>query len=173
MTPHQDSGGNFSPPFLLATPSSLSSRTLEGLFELTRRPSNALDWLCALLLELQRNKDIVRCATLRRESPSTPPTTADANLDFYERTFLHQSLFVKSQQNRIELVTRPGRQWNGRRWNGRQRNGRQWNGRGRWDGRFQWRFLSSSFPNINDLLAITPKVRRPCTHQSKSFSSLQ
>ena len=41
---------------LLATPLS-PSRTLEGLFELTRRPSRALDSPRALLPELQRNKD--------------------------------------------------------------------------------------------------------------------
>ena len=53
----------FSLPFLPATPSS-QSRTLEGLFELTRRPSLALDSPRALLPELQRYKDTVRCATL-------------------------------------------------------------------------------------------------------------
>ena len=39
-TPHR--GEHYSLPFLPATPSS-PSRTLEGLFELTRRPSRALD----------------------------------------------------------------------------------------------------------------------------------
>ena len=44
----------------------------------------------------------------RRKGPRTPSTTTDANLDtaFVENTlFLHRSLIVKSQQNRIELVT--------------------------------------------------------------------
>ena len=61
------SGKYFSLPFLPATPSSLSW-TLEGLFELTRRPSRALD-SPALLPELQRNKDTVRCAALGTEVP--------------------------------------------------------------------------------------------------------
>ena len=57
------SGKYFSLPFLPATPSP-PSRTLKGLFELTRRPSQALDSPCALLPELQRYKDTVRCAEL-------------------------------------------------------------------------------------------------------------
>ena len=50
----------YSLSFFLATPSS-PSRTLEGLFELTRRPSRALGLPRALLPELQRDKDTVRC----------------------------------------------------------------------------------------------------------------
>ena len=42
---------------------------LEGLFELTRRPSRALDSPRALLLELQRYKDTVRCGALGAEVP--------------------------------------------------------------------------------------------------------
>ena len=45
-----------------------------------------------------------------RGGPRTPSTTADANLEcaFVENAlFLNRSLNVKSQQNRIELVTRP------------------------------------------------------------------
>ena len=42
---------------------------LEGLFELTRRPSRALDSPRALLPELQRYKDTVRCAALGAEVP--------------------------------------------------------------------------------------------------------
>ena len=46
------------------------SRTLEGLFELTRqRPSRALDSPRALLPELQRYKDTVRCAVLGADFP--------------------------------------------------------------------------------------------------------
>ena len=60
------SGKYFSLPFLPATPSS-PSRTLEGLFELTPRRSRALDSPRALLPELQRYKDTVRCATLGAE----------------------------------------------------------------------------------------------------------
>ena len=59
------SGKHCSPP---ATPSS-PSRTLEGLFELTRRLSRALDSPRALLPELQRYKDTVRCAALGAEVP--------------------------------------------------------------------------------------------------------
>ena len=62
MTPHR---GN---TILPATPSS-PSRTLEGLFELTGRPSRALDSPHALLPELQRYKDTVRCAALGAEVP--------------------------------------------------------------------------------------------------------
>ena len=70
------SGKYFSLPFLPATLSSLS-QTLEVLFELTRRPSRALNSPCALLLELQRSKDTDRCAG----GPRTTSRTTDANLD--------------------------------------------------------------------------------------------
>ena len=66
MTPCR--GGYVSLPFLPATPSS-PSWTLEGLFELTRRPSRALDSPRALLAELQRYKDTVWCAALGAEVP--------------------------------------------------------------------------------------------------------
>merc|ERR1712020_299599 len=62
------SGKHYSLPFLPATPLS-PSRTLEGLFELTLHPSRALDLPRALLPELQRNKDTVRCAALGAEVP--------------------------------------------------------------------------------------------------------
>ena len=67
MTPRCQ-GNRYSLLFRPETPSS-PSRTLEGLFELTRRPSRALDLPCALLPELQRNKDTVRCAALGAEVP--------------------------------------------------------------------------------------------------------
>ena len=51
-----------------ATPSSLS-RTLGDIFELTRRPSRALDWPCTLLPELQRIMDTVMYAALGMEVP--------------------------------------------------------------------------------------------------------
>ena len=41
--------------------------SLEGLFELTRQPSRALDSPHALLLKLQIYKDTVRCAVLGAE----------------------------------------------------------------------------------------------------------
>ena len=53
------SGKHFFSSVLPATPPSLS-QTLEGLFELTQRPSRALDSPRALLPELQRDKDTVR-----------------------------------------------------------------------------------------------------------------
>ena len=61
--------------FILATPSSPSSRILEGLFELIRRPSRALNSPRVLLLELQRYKDTVRCGAL-----GTPSRTAEKTL---------------------------------------------------------------------------------------------
>ena len=61
-------GKHNSLPFLPATPSS-PSWTLEGLFELTWRPSRALDSIRALLPELQRYKDTVRCDVLGAEVP--------------------------------------------------------------------------------------------------------
>ena len=60
-------GKHFSLPFLPATPSS-PSQNLEGLFELTQRPST-LDSPRSLLPELQRNKDTIRWATLGEEVP--------------------------------------------------------------------------------------------------------
>ena len=62
------------------------SRTFEWLFELTRRPSRALNSPRALLPELQRYRRVWRA---RRGGPRTPPsTTTNANLDcaFVENT---------------------------------------------------------------------------------------
>ena len=50
------------------TPSS-PSRTLKGLFELTRHHSQALDSPRALFPELQRYKDTVRCGVQGAEVP--------------------------------------------------------------------------------------------------------
>ena len=55
-------------PIFPAT-ASAPSQTLEGLFELTQLPSQALDSPRALLPELQRYKDTVRCAVLGAEVP--------------------------------------------------------------------------------------------------------
>ena len=63
MTPHR---GNTL--FLPATPSS-PSWTLEGLFELTLRPSRALNLDEYVASELQRYKDTVRCGALGAEVP--------------------------------------------------------------------------------------------------------
>ena len=57
--------------------------------------------------EIQGHSQVCR---VRHEGPRTPSTTTDANLDcaFVLKTnFLRRSLILKSQQNRIELVTRP------------------------------------------------------------------
>ena len=54
-------------------------RWLERLFELTRRPSRALDLPRALLAELRRNKDQVYHA--RRGGPRTELRTTGVNLD--------------------------------------------------------------------------------------------
>ena len=84
------SGKHYSLPFLPATPSS-PSRNLEGLFELTRRPSRALDLPRALLPELQRYKDTVRCAALGVEIPGHRQQQTDANLDcaFVENALIY------------------------------------------------------------------------------------
>ena len=47
----------------------LRLKPLKGFFELTRRPSRALDLPRALLPELQRYKETVRCAALGAEVP--------------------------------------------------------------------------------------------------------
>ena len=64
---------------LSAIPSS-PSWTLEGLFELTRRPSRALDSPRALLPELQRYKETFRGAALGAEVPAYSQGTTEANL---------------------------------------------------------------------------------------------
>ena len=66
MTPHE---GN---TFLFRSSQQLPHLrlgTLKGLFELTRRPSQALDSPRALLPKLQRYKETVRCAVLGAEVP--------------------------------------------------------------------------------------------------------
>ena len=107
MTPHW--GKHFSLPFLPATPLS-PSRTIEVLFELTRRPSRPLNSPRALLPELQRYEDTVRCAALDAKVPghNEEQLTQTLIVCLLKTHFLHQSLIVKSQQNRIEFVTRPG-----------------------------------------------------------------
>ena len=66
MTPCR--GKRFSLLYLPAISSS-PPQTLEGLFELTLLSSRALDSPRALLTELQRNKDTVRCAVPGAEVP--------------------------------------------------------------------------------------------------------
>ena len=55
-------------------------RTLEGLFELTRRPSRALDRV--MLLELQIYIDTGQVCRARRRGPRTLPGTTDTNFVF-------------------------------------------------------------------------------------------
>ena len=62
------SGKNFSLPFLPATPLSLSW-ILEGLFELTQRPSRALDLPRTSIPELQIYKGTLSCVLLGAEVP--------------------------------------------------------------------------------------------------------
>ena len=69
MTPNRGNTILFRSSQQLPRPSSLS-RTLEGLFELTRLPSRAVDLPRVLLPELQRNKDTtVRCAAQGAKVP--------------------------------------------------------------------------------------------------------
>ena len=64
--------------------------------------------LLVLHLKLQRYKDTVRGAALDAEVPGHRHEQLDTNLDCLLKThFLHLSLIEKSQQNLIELVTRP------------------------------------------------------------------
>ena len=69
----------------------LLSRALEGLFELTRRPSWALYSPWVLLPELQRYKDTVRCARLGARAPSTT-TDAILNCAFVENALFYTDL---------------------------------------------------------------------------------
>ena len=81
MTPCQ---GNY---FLFR--SSSKSQTLEELFELTWRPSRALDSPRALLPELQRYKDTVRCAALGAEVPEHRQTCANLDCAFVENALAY------------------------------------------------------------------------------------
>ena len=94
------SGKNYYLPFLPATPSS-PSRALEGLFELTQRPSRALVSPLALLLELLRYKDTVRCPGAQR------PQDTDLDYAFVENAFFTLILDCEKSTERIQLVTRP------------------------------------------------------------------
>ena len=76
MTSH---GGYTFLLYSLATSQSLSW-TLKGFLVLTQRPSSALDSPRALLSEIQRYKDMVRCGTLDAGGPKTPWRRTEANL---------------------------------------------------------------------------------------------
>ena len=109
MTPHQ---GNTIPFHFSKLLPRLRLVTPVGLFELTRHPSRAFELPCALLPELQRYKDTVRCAALGMKVPGNckQQLTQTLIVGLLKTYFLHRSLIVKSQQQRIELVTRPGHQ---------------------------------------------------------------
>ena len=65
----------------------------------------------ALLLELQRYKETVRCAALGAEVPGQHQEQLTQTLIvrlLKNALFVHRSLIEKSQQNRNELVARPG-----------------------------------------------------------------
>ena len=93
MTPHR--GRQCLNLFFPATPS-YRSQTLEGLFELTQRPSRALHhtWCIASRTSDRQGHGQVRC------------TRRGGCLE-KKHTFKQWSLIVKSQLNRIELLTRP------------------------------------------------------------------
>ena len=50
-------------------PTSNSLVSVSGLFELAQRPSRDLELPCALLPELQRIKDTIKCAAVDAEVP--------------------------------------------------------------------------------------------------------
>ena len=69
MTPHRGNTILFRSSQQLPRLRLVSVSDPQGLFELTRRPSQALDSPRALLPELQRYKETVRCAALGAEVP--------------------------------------------------------------------------------------------------------
>ena len=83
-------GKHYSLPFLPSTPSSLS-RTLEGLFKLTQRPSQALSSPRALLPELQRYKDTIRCVVLGAVVPG-----------HYQKQLVNLDAFVENELFHID-----------------------------------------------------------------------
>ena len=103
MTPRK--GKYCSLSFLPATPSSLS-QTLKGPSEQTPRPSRALDSPHALLPELQTNKNTLRCAALGEKVPGHRQEQLSQTLigRFQKMHFLHLSIIVKSQQNRVNVI---------------------------------------------------------------------
>ena len=102
------SGNRCSLLFLPATPPCLP-RTLEGLFELPHCPWT-LDSPHALLPELRRYKETVRCAGLGTEVPGDrqKQLTQTLIVRLLKTHFSHRSSVLKSQQNIVEFVTRPG-----------------------------------------------------------------
>ena len=72
-------------------------------------PLKGTQLACMLLPEPQRYKDTVRCTVQGAEVPGDCQKQLMQTLSVHllKRHFLHPSLIVKSQQNMIELVTRP------------------------------------------------------------------
>ena len=92
-------GKHYSLLFLPAAPSP-PSRTLEGLFELTRRPSRALNLASCVAsgtTEIQGHRQVCRA---RRGGPRTPPTTTDANIVRLLKTYIFTQIleFEKSTE---------------------------------------------------------------------------
>ena len=102
------SGKHYSLPFLQQLPS-FGPGPLKGFFELTGRPSRAFNLDAYVALELQRYKDTFRCGALGAEVPGhrQEQLTQTFDMRLLKTHFLHRFLIEKSQQNRIELVTRP------------------------------------------------------------------
>ena len=75
---------------------SLVSVTLEGLFELTQYPSRALDSTRALLPEIQRNKDAVRCVALSAKVPGHSQKQLTQTLIELQTTSLLQTYLYTS-----------------------------------------------------------------------------
>ena len=99
MTTTSSSGKLFSLLFLPATPSSLS-QTLEGLFQLTRRPSRALAlYVASRTTEIQGHRQLWSAEVPGHRQQQLAQTLMVRLLKTH---FLHRSLIVKSQQNRIE-----------------------------------------------------------------------
>ena len=82
---------------------------LKGFLSWQGTLERPLSSLPALLPELQRDKDTVRCCYRAPRSQDTVNNNWRKPWLYvcWKYTFLHRSLTVKSQQNRIELVTRP------------------------------------------------------------------
>ena len=92
----------------------LHLRSLKGFLSTstTRRPLRTLDLSRVRLLELKRNKDTGRCAAPGEEVPGLQQLhllTQTLIVGVLKTHFFHRSSIAKSQHNRIELGTRPGK----------------------------------------------------------------
>ena len=99
MTPHHL-------PSLLFLPATWLSQTHEVLFEQTQRPSRAVSLTSRISSRTTKILGHHQVWCNRRIGH----LESDANLDYVlvkKHTILNQSLIVRSQKSRIELVTRP------------------------------------------------------------------